>query len=144
VRCIHSVAAVALLTWVLACRSAEPFGLSGAGQITVQGLEQTVQLIPAEPQSGQDVNIQSVVRNRSSDLVTVASRVCGLDVAGNLALVINGVRCAGYSQSAALAPGDSVTGSDLRVVSAPPGRYIVRVRQLVDPEAWVEVPVVVH
>jgi hypothetical protein len=32
----------------------------------------------------------------------------------------------------------------MRVVSSPPGQYTVRVRQLIQPEAWVEVPVVVR
>src|SRR6266702_3485487 len=50
----------------------------------------------------------------------------------------------GYSQSVVLAPGDSVTGSDMRVVSSPPGSYTLLVRQLVQPSAWVEVPVVVR
>jgi hypothetical protein len=143
VRVVHS-AALALVAGVLACRSAEPFGLNGGGQLTAQGLEQTVQLIPAQPVSGQEVQIVSVVTNRSSGPVPVDSRICGLDITGNVALVVNYMRCAGYSQSVVLASGDSVTGSDMRVVSSPPGQYTVRVRQLIQPEAWVEVPVVVR
>ena len=57
---------------------------------------------------------------------------------------MNYARCAAYSRSLVLAAGDTVTGSDIRVVSSPPGQYTVLVRQLVQPEAWVEVPVVVH
>ena len=101
-------------------------------------------LTPAQPDSGQEVHILSVVTNRSAGPVAVESRICGLDLAGNVALVMNYVRCAGYSQSVVLAPGDSVTGSDMRVVSSPPGSYTLLVRQLVQPSAWVEVPVVVH
>ena len=143
-RLIHPVTAVALLSGILGCRSTESFAPGGLRQVTVQGLEQTVQLTPAQPDSGQEVHILSVVTNRSAGPVAVESRICGLDLAGNVALVMNYVRCAGYSQSVVLALGDSVTGSDMRVVSSPPGSYTLLVRQLVQPSAWVEVPVVVR
>lgn len=143
-RPILATTSAVLLTGILGCRSTESLAPGGLRQVTVQGLEQTVQLIPVEPQSGQGLRIVSVVANRSSGPVTVESRMCGLDITGNLALVMNYARCAAYSRSLVLAAGDTVTGSDIRVVSSPPGQYTVLVRQLVQPEAWVEVPVVVH
>ncbi len=140
-RRISFATAVALLAGLLGCRSTESVGPRGNSQLIGGGLEQTVELIPAQPDSGQEVHILSVVTNKSQDSVAVVSRICGLDLAGNVALVMNYARCAGYSRDVVLAPGDTVTGTDMRVVASPPGRYVLLVRQLVKPDAWVEIPV---
>ena len=116
----------------------------GEGQLVVQGLQQTVRLTPAQPESGQSVQILSVVTSRSFGPAPVESRICGLDLGGDITIVMNEVRCGGYSQSVILAPGDSVTGVEGGVVGSPPGHYVLRVRQLVQPNAWVEIPVEVR
>lgn len=143
VRLTHPATLVTLLAGAVACRSTESLP-PGAPLLAARGLEQVVRLDPAEPTQGQEVHIVSVVTNRATDSVAAVSRICGLDLAGDVTLVMNYMRCAGYSQSIRLAPGDSVTGTDMRVVGSPPGRYTLRVRQLLDPDAWVDVPLIVH
>ena len=117
---------------------------AGAPQATIQGLEQTVQLFPAEPSQGEQLRIVSVVVNKNAASTDVVSRICGLDTGGDLVLAGSAFMCAGYSMYAELAPGESVTGSDVRVVASAPGSYTLRVRHLLVPDAWVEVPVVVR
>lgn len=130
----------ALAAAALSCRAPAAPGPSVVRQVSAQGLEQTVQVVPGQPVQGQEVQILSVVANRGPSSVAVQSRMCGLDLAGDVALVMNSLRCAAYSMSGQLAPGDSVTDSDTRVVSSPPGHYTLRVRQLLQPETWVEIP----
>lgn len=110
----------------------------------MQGLEQTVQLFPAEPAQGDELHIVSVVVNRNPDVAAVVSRICGLDTKGDLELTASRFMCAGHSMNAALAPGDSVTGNDFRTIASGPGRYTLRVRHLLAPDTWVDVPVVVR
>jgi len=109
--------------------------------ITPQGLEQSVRLTPAEPAMGDTVQIASVVVNLTPEGVAVSSRICGLDLESALSLTDPFIRCAGYSMQGALAPGDTLVGFDQRVVSGLPGTYTLRVRHLLDPDVWVEVPV---
>jgi hypothetical protein len=109
-----------------------------------QGLVETVQLSPENPTTGEWLTITSVVSNRDSQSVAVSSRVCGLDFQSATAFPAAPVpHCATYSMSSTLQPGDSITGEDVLIVKASAGRYILRVRQMLDPEAWVEVPVLV-
>ncbi|HYK83627.1 MAG TPA: hypothetical protein VEU55_10840 [Gemmatimonadales bacterium] len=136
--------AAALGLSVPGCTAAPPTAPGVAHLLLAQGLEQTVQLTPAEPARGDQLSIVSVVTNRTADSAALTSRICGLDTAGDLGLVTARLACAGYSVSATLASGASITGADVRVVASPPGRYTLRVRQLLVPEAWVEVPVVVR
>lgn len=141
---IQPATAIAFLAGVLGCASREPVAPVGARQVVVQGLEQTVQLDPAEPARGDQIRIVSIVVNRRSDPAAVVSRICGLDTGGDLELAGSMFMCAGYSMNASLAPGDSATGNDVRVVASPPGEYTLRVRHLLVPDAWVEIPVVVR
>jgi hypothetical protein len=128
----------------LACR-AEPTPLTGpSGLVTPQGLEQSVRLSPAEPAPGDTLDIASIVVNRSADPVGVVSRICGLDLETPLQLANPFVRCGGYSMQGALPPGDSVQGFDRRVVGSEPGSYRLRVRHLLNPDVWVEVPITVR
>ena len=140
----HLMTATSALVGALGCSAGDPAAPDGARQTTVQGLEQTVQLFPAEPSQGEQLRIVSVVVNRNAASAEIVSRICGLDTGGNLALTSSGFMCAGYSMDAELAPGDAVTGNDVRVVASAPGRYTLRVRHLLVPDAWVEVPVVVR
>ncbi len=126
------------------CQHANPTAPDAVLQATVRGLQQTVRLFPAQPAQGEQLLVVSVVVNHKPDSVAFTSRICGLDTKGSLELTGSLLMCAAYSMSARLAPGDSVTGFDARVVTSPPGRYTLRVRHLLVPEAWVEIPVVVH
>ena len=112
--------------------------------ITAQGLEQTVRLSPAEPATGDTVEITSIVVNQAGGEVDVASRTCGLDLQTSLTLTNPFIRCAGYSVQGTLAAGDSLVGFDRRVVSGLPGNYTLRVRHLLNPDVWVDVPVTVR
>lgn len=135
---------VLLSVATLACR-AEPAALTEPKVIiTPQGLEQTVRLTPAEPAPGDTLDIASLVVNQTAAPVDVASRICGLDLETSLRLTDPFVRCAGYSMQGALAPGDRIQGFDRRVVAGPPGTYTLRLRHLLSPDVWVDVPVTVR
>lgn len=112
--------------------------------ITPQGLKQTIQITPAQPAMGDTIAIVSTVVNTYTLVATdVTSRICGLDLEGNLPLTNPFGWCAGYSRHGELAPGDSISGYDRRVVGGFPGNYTLRVRHLLEPDVWVEVPVTV-
>jgi hypothetical protein len=143
-RSLHPATAAALGVALLGCNAAQSLAPTAARQLIAPGLQQTVRLIPAVPASGDQIQIVSVVTNRSADSVAVTSRICGLDTAGDLVLVTARMACAGYGLQVALAPGDSVAAGDVRVVASPPGRYTLRVRQLLAPPVWLDVPLVVR
>lgn len=111
--------------------------------ITPQGLEQTVRLTPATPAPGDTLDIASIVVNQTAAAIDVASRICGLDVESSLKLTNSFLACAGYSMQGALATGDTIQGFDRRVVGGIPGNYVLRVRHLLNPDVWVDVPVTV-
>ena len=147
VRLTHLITVTSALAGVLGCSTGDPVAparAAGAPQATIQGLEQTVQLFPAEPSQGEQLRIVSVVVNKNAAPTDVVSRICGLDTGGDLDLTGSGFMCAGYSMYAELAPGESVAGNDVRVVTSAPGSYTLRVRHLLLPDTWVEVPVVVR
>lgn len=111
--------------------------------ITPQGLEQTVRLTPATPAPGDTLDITSIVANGTAQAIDVESRICGLDLESSLKLTNSFIACAGYSMQGALATGDTIQGYDRRVVSGIPGTYVVRVRHLLNPDVWVDVPITV-
>jgi hypothetical protein len=111
--------------------------------ITPQGLEQTVRLTPATPAPGDTIEIASIVVNGTAQPIDVESRICGLDLESSLKLTDSFIRCAGYSMQGALAVGDTLQGYDRRVVGGIPGTYVLRVRHLLNPDVWVDVPVTV-
>lgn len=143
-RSVHPATAAALCVALLGCNAAQSLAPGVAHQLIAPGLEQTVRLTPAVPTSGGQLQIVSVVTNRSADAVAVTSRICGLDTGGDVVLVTARMACAGYSVQITLAPGDSVAGGDVRVVASPAGRYTLRVRQLLAPQLWLDVPLVVR
>jgi len=129
----------------IACSGTPSASLTGPKVVvTPQGLEQTVRLSPAEPAPGDTLDIVSVVVNGTAEPVDVSSRICGLDLESSLKLTNAFLSCAGYSMQGALAPRDSLLGFARRVVAGEPGEYTLRVRHLLDPEVWVEVPVIVR
>jgi len=137
--------ALVLLTVAgLNCR-AEPAALTGPRVvITPQGLEQTVRYAPADPTTGDTLDITSIVVNQTAAAIDVASRICGLDVESSLNLTNAFLSCAGYSMQGELAVGDTLHGFARRVVAGPAGAYTLRVRHLLDPDVWVEIPITVR
>lgn len=106
------------------------------------GLRQTVRLVPSEPTSGTDLTIHSTLVNRSGGTITVESRTCGLDTGGSLRLTHPPavLKCAGYSTTGPLAPGDSVMSSDMMRVTSPAGSYQLTVRHALNPSHTVAIP----
>jgi hypothetical protein len=103
-------------------------------------------LTPSELTTGEDVLIESVITNKDNQPVPLLSRICGLDLGGDLGLRSppGSVACAGYSQGGNIAPGDSRHSSERRRITSPPGVYTLRVRHALQPESWVEVRVLVR
>jgi hypothetical protein len=138
-----------LLALVAGCTGGAPTAVPGESDVTravLPGLEQRVTLTPSELVAGENVQIQSVITNRGSDAVQLESRICGLDLGGDLELSFPpgfGV-CAGYSMEGTIAPGESRAGSELQRVDSKPGTYTLRVRHALRPELWVEMRVVVR
>jgi hypothetical protein len=144
-----SIAAILLLAAACTLESAAPRDRDVEGEASATlpgGLVQHVRLDPAEPTGGLNVALRSVIVNEGTAAVPLTSRICGLDYAGALALTHppEVMKCDGVSQSASLAPGDSVQVTDLMRVASVPGTYELRVRHAIDPERWVSVEVVVR
>jgi hypothetical protein len=137
---------LALLSLTIVACGTQPASLTGPQiVITPQGLEQTVQLSPAEPKTGDTLDIRSIVVNGTAAPVDVVSRICGIDLETTLKLTYtSNVACAGYSMQGALAPGDSILGFAGGVVTSGPGTYTLRVRHLLNPDVWVEVAITVR
>ena len=112
----------------------------------IGSLEQTVSITPALPASGENISIRSVIVNRGSAPATLEARICGLDFAGGLKLEwpADIAKCGGYSRAAQLAPGDSIVEHDIMQVVSLPGKHELRVRHAIDPDAWVELAIVVR
>ena len=147
---MHGLLVPALLALVAGCSTGAPTAsLSSESDVTravLPGLEQRVTLTPSQPVTSQNVQIQSVITNRGSQAVELQSRICGLDLGGDLELTFPpdfGV-CAGHSMHGTIAPGESRGGSELQRVASKPGTYTLRVRHALQPELWVEMRVVVR
>lgn len=151
---MHSLRALATLVLLAAlangCRNTPTDADTSGEGIALVGrfgtLVQTVTITPASPAPGENIQLRSVVVNRGNRVVTLESRICGLDFGGTLALEwpANIGKCAGYSMRGELAPGDSVVGHDVMEVSSPAGRYRLQVRHALAPETWLEIPVEVR
>lgn len=136
---------VLLSVSAIACSNTPSASLTGPRVVvTPQGLEQTVRLSPAEPATGDTLVITSTVVNGTGAAVDVTSRICGIDVETALKLAGPNMACAGYSMHGELAPGDSLLGSALGTVASGPGTYVLRVRHLLNPDVWVEIPITVR
>jgi hypothetical protein len=129
-----------VLALIAACQADGPAGLrSSTGG--VRALQQVIRLAPDSPTPNQVLTIESVIINRGTQPVEFTSRICGLDTKGDLVLTGSLLMCAAYALRGTLPPRDSLHGFDARVVASSPGHYTLRVRHLIDPERWVEVPV---
>lgn len=107
------------------------------------GLSQVVEISPASPTTGSNIIIRSAIRNRSNTAVALESRICELGYGGTLTLSWppEVMKCAGFSMTGTLAPGDSVVTHDIMRVTSPPGSYTLRVQHALTPAAWAELPV---
>jgi hypothetical protein len=139
-----------LLAAVTACSTTPPAAtLSTESDVTraiTSGLDQRVTLSPAELVAGENVAIHSTITNRGTQPVALQSRICGLDLGGDLTLTWPpgiGV-CGGHSMGGTIGPDESRESSELRRVASEPGTYTLRVRHALQPEQWVEVRVVVR
>ena len=136
---------LALLSLTVIACGTQPASLTGPQVvITPQGLEQTVRISPAEPKTGDTLDIRSIVVNGTAAAVDVVSRICGMDLETTLSMTHPGLACAGYSMHGPLAPGDSLLGFAGGVVVSAAGQYTLRIRHLLDPDVWIEVPVTVR
>ena len=117
------------------------------GQVEIEeGLVQTVTLVPETVSSGDNLRVRSVIRNAGSASAEVESRICGLNLGGDVTLgPAPGIgSCAGYSMRRTLAPGDSVVSADIRQVKSASGAYRLRVVHALKPSAAVELDLVVR
>ena len=111
-----------------------PANVVVARESAAGGLVQTVYVSSDEVRYGERLRIESRITNRGPMPAMAVSRTCGLDIETPMQLeLLDTVRCAAYSERAALAPGDSRVQVEERIVASPPGRYLVRVRHLLDP-----------
>lgn len=117
---------------------------SGFAALSAGDFEQRVSVTPAKPSQGEQIVIRSEVIHRGPAALTVTSRICGLDLESGLELSGSLLMCAGYSMRAPLEPGDTLHSFEAVVVGSGPGRYTLRVRHLIAPELWVNVPIVVN
>jgi len=146
------VRAVTVATLVAACSHSSgtnPDGVpaNGAASVNVTPtVSQAVSLSPASPASGTNVGVRSVLTNRGTSAFALTSRICGLDYAGTLSLTHppEVLKCAGYSQSLTILPGDSLVTLDYMRVSSAAGMYTLRVKHALQPEAWAEMQVQVR
>ena len=138
-------------TWMVMALALVPAGCGegpagptdGAERVQVHlpaGVEQAVTLSETTVRTGDTLWVRSVVRARGDSAVALWARICGLDLEG-LELHDPFGRCAAYSMQTQLAPGDSLVQVDQRLVTSAPGDYTLRVRHVVQPDTWVELPV---
>ncbi len=105
-------------------------------------LVQIVRVAPAEPGSGDTIDVTTVLRNvGSATSQALEVSICGPGLKGTLALANPFVSCAGHSMQVSLAPGDSTTDATRRIVQSGPGTYVLEVNQLRQPETWLTVTV---
>ncbi len=112
-------------------------------RVIVGDLEQTVTFTPVVD-SGGDFGLQSMLVNvgASPAVVEAIGGCCCLRLDTELQLdCMLGCPCWIVDT---LAPADTLGAIEASRVHSPPGRYPLRVGQLVDPEVWVEVEVVVR
>lgn len=107
-------------------------------------LIQRVTVTPARPTMGDTIVIRSALRNAGATPVPIVATICGVHLQGTLRVADPFVRCAGYSMTGELAPGDSVIDSRRVVVASPPGMWELEVRHLLEPSTWVSVAVEVR
>ena len=146
-RIAAALCAIAAACGVPSEPAAPPLELAPAVRVDgPEGLVNTLTLSATRLSRGDTLRIVSTVTNEGTAPVAAESRICGLDVevtAGFRAPDPWG-RCAGYSQSGAIAPGDSRVAGESILVGGAPGVYTLRVRHLLRPALWVTATVEVR
>ena len=133
----HFSSAVASAVVVVSCNSA-PIAPPQSEQFVSQipfGVEQAITVTPVEPRTGENITIESVITNVSTSSLELTSRICGLNLGGDLemSLPLGVVRCAGFSQTVTLLPGETIRETELRTVNSPAGIFTLEVQHLLDP-----------
>ena len=105
---------------------------------------QTLRLLNAHLRQGDTLRLESTLRNVSNQVVTVERVVCELDIETAMQLESPFIHCFAYSTSAPMEPGERAHSILSRVVTAPPGRYTIAIRHLLDPDVWVPAELTVH
>ncbi len=111
-------------------------------QKSIGDLEQEISLSDLTPAPGDTLTIESIVTN-SGDVQEIESRICGLNITGNLEWKYAGPDCDGYSKRGPLAGGEKVTSWQSIVVTSQPGDYRLEIQHLLEPEevmtVWITV-----
>lgn len=102
-----------------------------------------MRITPAEPSTGDTLEIVSVIVNKGAEPVEVGSVICGLDLVTMLDLQPVVPQCEAVGPVRfTLAPGGSARIGPIPVsggvVFSGPGVYTVRARHLLEPELWTE------
>jgi hypothetical protein len=105
---------------------------------------QTLRLLNAHLRQGDTLRLESTLRNVSNQVVTVERVVCELDIETSMQLESPFIHCFAYSTNAPMEPGERASSILSRVVTAPPGRYTIAIRHLLDPDVWVPAELTVH
>jgi hypothetical protein len=144
---LHRAIVLGLIASTASCTEVVTAGSGGDVRRTIgPNLEQHVTVSPSEPRVGENVTIHSVITNRGTEAVALSSRICGLDLSGDLQVTFApGIGfCAGHSIGGSIPTGASRESTDIRRVASSPGTHSLRVRHALQPELWVELRVVVR
>ena len=98
---------------------------------------QTLRLVNPGLRTGDTLTLESTLRNVGQQTVNVNRVVCELDLETTMMTEPAFIHCLIYSHDGPLAPGEVATSTLSRVVTAPPGRYTISVRHLLEPSVWV-------
>ena len=146
--CLHRLSALILLLVLASACDDDPAGVedeSGHATARLGSFVQTVTIEPARPSTGDTIVINSTVINTGSPRPATL-RQCFMDLEGDLQLEqLRVFRCAATAGTWVMASGETVDNFEgPAIVLSPPGRYILRVRQLLEPSLWAEVPIIVE
>ncbi len=98
---------------------------------------QTLRLLNPGLHVGDTLRLESVLKNVGTQPVTIEHVVCELDIEGDLKTEAPLILCFAYSVRGTLASGEQTVGTLQRRVVSEPGRYVIRIRHLLDPAVWV-------
>jgi hypothetical protein len=131
-------------TGIETIRDPAPAFSIAAEQAVAPSLHQRVRLSTTQPARGDTLVIRSVITNRGTTPARVEHTVCGFDYAPNDVLQSPFILCMAYSATTTLAPGDSISHEDRRVVAGRPGQHPLRLAHLVDPKSEVAISLTVR
>jgi hypothetical protein len=105
---------------------------------------QTVRLLTPGLRQGDTLRIQSTLKNISNQPVTINRLVCEVDIQTTMELEGPFIHCVIGVLESSLAPGEEDTRTVSRKVLAPPGRYTVSIRHILEPDVWVTADLTIH